>query len=234
MKLAVDFHIHTALSPCADKDMTPNNIVNMSILKGLDAIAITDHNSIENCGACIELSQDKDILVIPGMELQTKEEIHLVCLFRNIESASQFQSIVYSRLKEENIPEIFGRQLIFDKEDNIIGENKKMLIASADISVNEAFDKVRKQGGIIFPAHIDRSGYSIIANLGFIPANLPMKVVEISKRCDLEKLISENKYLLKYQFLRNSDAHYLADIMERENFIEVKRKSIESIFEALL
>ena len=126
MKLAVDFHIHTALSPCADKDMTPNNIVNMSILKGLDAIAITDHNSMENCEACIELSKNKDILVIPGMELQTKEEIHLLCLFKNIRSASQFQSLIYSRLKEqENIPEIFGRQFIFNKEDKIVGENKK-------------------------------------------------------------------------------------------------------------
>jgi len=234
MKLAVDFHIHTALSPCADKDMTPNNIVNMSILKGLDAIAITDHNSIENCEACIEISQNKDILVIPGMELQTKEEIHLLCLFKNIRSASQFQSLIYSRLKEQkNIPEIFGRQFIFNKEDKIIGENKKMLIASADISINEAFDAVRNREGIVFPAHIDRSGYSIITNLGFIPMDLPIKVLEISKKCDLKKLISDHKYLSKYQFIRNSDAHNLADIMERENFIEVENKNIESIFEAL-
>ncbi len=234
MKIAVDFHIHTALSPCGDEDMTPNNILNMSLLKGLDAIAITDHNSVENCEACIKLSKEKNIIVIPGMELQTKEEVHLLCLFDNMQSALDFQKLIYSCLpKQENVSEIFGKQLVFNTKDEVINENKRMLINSANISINEAFDEVKKRNGFIIPAHVDKGVYSLIANLGFIPKELHIKTIEISKKCKLDKFLIVYPYLSDYQFIRNSDAHYLTDILERENFIEVKNKSIRAIFKAL-
>lgn len=234
MKLAVDLHIHTALSPCGDETMTPNNIIGMCLLKGLDVIAITDHNSVENCGACLETAHNKDIVVIPGMEVQTKEEVHLICLFRDMLSAFDFQDIIYDRLThKENLSKIFGRQLVFNAHDEVIKENTKMLISSANISINEVFDKVHKTKGIVIPAHVDKSVYSIITNLGFIPMELAMKTLEVSKSCNITQLQKKYPYLNKYRLIRNSDAHYLGDILERESFIESKDKTIDRIFDAL-
>lgn len=234
MRLAYDLHIHTALSPCSNSDMTPNNIVNMSLIKELDIIAITDHNSIANCKPCIEVAENKDIVVIPGMELQTKEEAHIICLFPSLEKANSFEEFVKSKQAATvNTPQIFGHQWIFDKEDRIIGEEEKMLITSINISIKEVFRFIQELGGLAFPAHVDRPTYSIISNLGFIPKNLPIGVVEISKDCNMTKILSTHPELKSYKIITNSDAHYLHDISERKNFIEVKEKNIEGILQAL-
>ena len=234
MNLAYDFHIHTALSPCGDTDMTPNNIINMAKLKGLDAIAITDHNSTANCEPCIEVARGKDIIVIPGVELQTKEEIHMLCIFKNIKSALDFQQIINSRLLNNiNNPEIFGKQFVFDKYDQIIMEDKKMLISAVNITLKEACVMVMENGGVLWPAHVDRPSYSIISNLGFIPKELPIKNIEISQHCNMNNFLSKHPQLKRYRILRNSDAHDLQNILERESFIEVKDKNIDSIFAAL-
>ena len=234
MKLAYDFHIHTALSPCADADMTPNNIVNMAVLKELDVIAITDHNSAENCQPCVEAAANKGIIVIPGMELQTKEEVHMLCMFRNIELVMVFQNYINSRLTGTmNTPQVFGNQLIFNKNDEIVGEENRMLISSVNISIKEACRIVEDLYGLIIPAHVDRTAYSIISNLGFIPKELPLKIAEVSKTCQIDRFLYNHPELSDYQFIRNSDAHYLMDIMERDSTIEVEENTIECIFDAL-
>lgn len=234
MKLAYDFHIHTALSPCGDSDMTPNNIINMAKLKNLDAIAITDHNSTANCEACIEVASGENIIVIPGVELQTKEEIHMLCLFKDLKSTSDFQQIIDSRFNSNiNNSDIFGKQLVFDKNDQIIREEKNMLISALNITLKEVCGMVIKYGGIILPAHVDRASYSIISNLGFIPKELPLKNIELSNYCNINKFLTNHTQLKRYRILRNSDAHDLQNIMERENFIEVKDANIDCIFETL-
>lgn len=226
MKIFVDLHIHTALSPCADNDMTPNNIVNMAKIKGLDAIAITDHNSCENVNACIEAGKAADVIVIPGMELQTKEEIHLICLFKDLNSAQEFQKYVYNRLPSiENVVELFGQQLLFDSNDNIIGHKRELLLSSVDISLDDAVSNVKKLNGVCIPAHVDREAYSIISNLGFIPDYLNLRTIEVS-----------NKHYGKYRGFRtitNSDAHYLIDILERETCLNPPNTSIEEILNLL-
>lgn len=235
MKLAYDFHIHTALSPCADEDMTPNNIINMAILKGLDVIAITDHNSMENCQPCMKVAENSNIVVIPGMELQTKEEVHLLCLFRNLDSAIQFQEIVYSYLSlKHNKPEIFGRQLIFNAEDEIIKENPRMLISSVNMSFKQAYLEIARLKGALVPAHIDRSSYSIISNLGFIPKDLPIRTLEVSKNCDKSLFLSKHPSIKSYKLIKNSDAHYLWDIAEGENHMEALEKTIDSIIDEFI
>ncbi|MFT9493601.1 PHP domain-containing protein [Anaerosolibacter sp.] len=234
MKIAIDFHIHTALSPCGDEDMTPNNIIGMSVLKGLDAIAITDHNTIENCDACMTVGLKHNLIVIPGMELQTKEEVHLLCLFKNLSAAKEFQSKVYEKMSiKENLSELFGKQIIYDDKDQPVGENRRMLISSVNMSLEEAFRDVDLLEGVVIPAHVDKSSYSIIANLGFIPPNLPISIIEISKNGNHGALMEKFHFLQRYKSLRNSDAHYLHDILERESFIEVEEKSIFGILEAL-
>ncbi|HOE56222.1 MAG TPA: PHP domain-containing protein [Bacillota bacterium] len=234
MKFAVDFHIHTALSPCGDEDMTPCNIVNMAILKGLDIIAVTDHNSCSNLPAVMEAAKENGLMVIPGMEVQTKEEVHILCLFKRMEGAMKFAEIVYNSLPNiKNNEEIFGRQLIFNSLDEIVAKEDKLLLSSTVLSVNDVFILVRGLGGICIPAHVDRQGFSIITNLGFIPPDLKVKTIEISKKSTPETVLRKYPFLNKFKYIVSSDAHYLQDISEREFFIELDFLSVSELFDEL-
>jgi 3',5'-nucleoside bisphosphate phosphatase len=234
MKLKADLHIHTALSPCGDNDMTPNNIVNMAKLKGLQAIAITDHNCIENVVACMEVGSREGLIVIPGMELQTKEEVHVICLFTTIEQAIGFQSFVYENLPDlSNNEKIFGEQFIIDDKDNIIGKNKRLLLTSTNISLDDAFYKVTSLGGVFIPAHIDKSANGIIENLGFIPDYLDIRTLEYRSLEKVNSFIKAGILKNKYRLIKSSDAHYLEDILENENEIECKSNEVCSILQKL-
>jgi PHP family Zn ribbon phosphoesterase len=234
MKLYYDLHIHTALSPCGDNDMSPMNIVNMAVIKGLDVIAITDHNSIKNCIPCLEAARDKDILVIPGMEIQTKEEVHLLCLFKNIEEALVFGAKVDELLPNiKNNRDFFGEQLIFDNKNNVIDEEKRLLISSVNISISRVFTMVSQLNGVVVPAHVDKRNYSIISNLGFLPLNIDFTTIEISKNCDKKDYMVKNAYLNNYNVIIDSDAHYLGDISEPINYIDANDKDIEDVFKYL-
>ena len=211
-----DFHLHSALSPCGDMDMTPNNIVNMAKLIGLDAIAVTDHNSIGNARSAMKVGESVGLKVVPGMEVETNEEVHILTLYPDISAAEYVAEIVYSRLPDiPNKPEIFGAQAFMDEEDNIIGYEDKTLISSADISINELFGYVEEAGGIFIPAHVDRHSYSVLTNLGFVPDDIDIKYIEVSRRTtDVAAYLESRKDLKRYGILRNSDAHYLEDIGE--------------------
>ncbi|MFO7161402.1 MAG: PHP domain-containing protein, partial [[Clostridium] cellulosi] len=140
-RIYYDFHLHSCLSPCGDKDMTPNNIVNMAKLKGLGAIALTDHNTCGNCEATMKVGERTGLTVLPGMELCTSEDIHVVCLFKTLDGALQFEKEVKKTLpKIKNRPEIFGEQLILDDMDNTIGQEETLLINASGISVDSALD----------------------------------------------------------------------------------------------
>lgn len=235
MELAVDLHIHSALSPCADNDMTPNNIINMALLKGLDIISVTDHNNASNLPAIHQVAVDKGMMLLPGIEVQTKEEVHILCYFKNAASAVEFGEMVYSRLPDVRIDEkIFGEQLVLDSEDNIIGKLDKLLLSSTDITIDQLFGLAKDFNGICIPAHVDRPSCSIISNLGFIPGNLGIKTVEISKGKTLSSILSNYPYLKNYRVIKSSDAHYLYDICERENFIDPDEYTLTDIFKYLL
>ena len=231
MKLAYDLHIHTALSPCADNDMTPNNIINMSILKGLEVIAVTDHNSCENVKACMACAENKPLLVIPGMEVETAEEIHVICLFPELKYADEMQAWVYSHLpKISNNESVFGTQLVMNAHDDITHIEKRLLLTSAAISINQIFEVVEKRlNGVAIPAHIDRQANSILSSFGVMPEDICINCVEIRNKVNKAELVRRHKSLKKIKKIYSSDAHYLGDISERENFIEVDTKSIESI-----
>lgn len=233
MEIFVDFHIHSALSPCGDELMTPSNIVNMAFLKGLDAIAITDHNIGMNIEVAWNLSKERGIILIPGMELQTKEEFHSICLFRDLESFNKFQEFILTRLpnKENNI-DVFGNQHIYDSNDNIVGEYPLMLLNSVNVSIDEAFIEVEKLGGVLIPAHVDRDCYSIINSLGFIPETLGIKTIEVA---DMEKFNNGIRLFIdkEYKVIQSSDAHKLEDIFEREFKIEVCERSLNGIIDSL-
>ncbi len=234
MRLYYDLHIHTALSPCGDNDMSPMNIINMAMIKGLDIIAITDHNSVRNCLPSIEGAKKKDILVIPGIELQTKEEVHLLCFFRSLESALEFGDVIEDLMPNlDNNPDFFGEQLIFNSNGEVIDRESRLLISSVDISIDNVFSTVSGLDGIVIPAHIDRRSYSIISNLGFLPINLDISTVELSKNCNRDDFVRKNRYLEKYNIIVNSDAHYLGDISEPINYMNIKDKNIDEVFKFL-
>ncbi len=229
MSLFYDLHIHSALSPCGDDDMTPNNIVNMSYLKGLDIIAITDHNSCRNAQALVEAGRGK-IKVIPGMEVTTSEEVHVLCYFPDIEAAEDMGEFIYQHLPNlKNDPEIFGRQLVMNEEDEIIDFEEKLLVNAIDLDIYDVAVETKKRGGLFIPAHIDKSSYSITSNLGFMPPDLMVDGVEISAR----GLAEFGEEYEKYGVISNSDAHYLEDISEKGRYIDMNNKSSQKIYEFL-
>ena len=229
MKLYYDLHIHSALSPCGDNDMTPNNIVNMSIIKGLDIIAVTDHNTCSNAEACIKVAGE-NLLVIPGMEIETAEEIHVVSYFPDIDRAKEAEKIVKAHLpKVKNEPLIYGNQYYLDENDEITGEEENLLVTATDLDIYDVFKMVKSCGGVALPAHIDRSSYSVLSNLGFLPEDLGTNAVEITPR---RRNLLEKEYE-KYIILSNSDAHYLENILEREFYIEINEKNVKGFIDFL-
>ena len=230
MKLYYDFHIHSALSPCGDNDMTPNNLINMSIIKGLDAVALTDHNACENVRAAAAVAGDK-IIFIPGMEVETSEEVHIVTLFPTADAAEEMQRIlVDSSPYIPNRPEIFGNQYIMDENDEICGEIDRMLVTASGLDIYTVVAAAKDLGGIAYPAHIDRESYSVLSNLGFIPPDLDISAVEITEK---SRTALEGEYSNRYNTITSSDAHYLWDISERNHYIEVSDASVRGILNAI-
>ncbi len=232
--LTYDLHIHSCLSPCGDEDMTPGNIVGMAAIKGLDVIALTDHNTCRNCPAAMAIGEQYGVLVIPGMEINTIEEVHAVCLFPELEKALEFDAYVYERLiKFPNKEEIFGRQLICNEEDEIIGTEANLLINSVAISFDELWDLVRRYDGVMFPAHVEKSANSLIANLGFVPPDSKFRTAELKNLKKLHEVRKGNPYLNDCRIISNSDAHYLEDIHEPDLTILVREKSIQGVLDWL-
>jgi len=231
MKIYYDLHIHTCLSPCGHEDMTPNNIVGMSQIKGLNIIAITDHNTTSNCEAAIKAAEGTGLVVIPGMELETLEGVHLVCLFPDLKLAKSFQRVVdLHRLPVRNRVERFGEQLILNENDEVIGSESTSLMASTFLDIDTAIEQVHELGGLAYPAHIDRPSYSVISNLGFIPPFWDITTVEISKYQTAEGYENDPQYTEKYHILRNSDAHDLVRISEQEQYLELETCSARALF----
>ena len=233
-----DLHIHTGLSPCADDDMTPNDIVGMALLNGLDLIAVTDHNSLSNAQAVVNAARREsynELIVLPGIEITTAEEVHVLCLFDHIDIAQGFESELspfYSTLK--NRADIFGNQILFDENDEIIGEQERMLFAPTSISFDGLFSLMSEFGGAFIPAHIDRDSFSVLSNLGFLPPSLPVSTVEVSKKGFESGFIDQNPGLFpRKKAVISSDAHQLWNINEKEQFLSLPRRDAKAAIDYL-
>ncbi len=230
MKVSYDLHIHSCLSPCADIEMTPNNIVNMSVLNGLNVIAITDHNSCKNCKALVEAGKKANLLVIPGMEICTNEDIHVICLFETVTDAENFSTYVYSNMPLiPHRPDIFGEQIIMNSDDIEISRESYLLLNATNISVNDILSTTNKYNGTAFPAHIDRSSYSVISSLGDIPPETGFNTIEISTKGNIEKMKSLHPIIKDKLILINSDSHYLENLISEKRYIEIDTLSTKSI-----
>ncbi len=220
-RYSYDLHMHSCLSPCADDDMTPANIAGMAALNGLQIAALTDHNSCGNCTSFFEACRPHGIIPVPGMELTTAEEIHMVCLFPELENALAFDAeVAKHRTPVKNRVDIYGRQLYMDAEDTELGEEEQLLILATDIDLDDAYRLVRSFGGAAYPAHIDRDANGIIAILGCVPETPDFSFVEYRDAANREAY-TERYGLSGKGSVCSSDAHNLWSINEAVNFMEL-------------
>ena len=219
-----DLHIHSCLSPCGDEDMTPGNIVGMALLNGLNIVALTDHNSTKNCPAFFKIAKAHGVIPVAGMELTTSEDVHAVCLFRDLESAMSFGEYVDNhRFNIKNEPDIFGRQLIMDENDEVCGEEEHLLINASYLSLDDAYREVSSRGGVCYPAHIDRSSNGIISMLGDFPPEPHFTAFELNNETSLQGCLAKYPILTERSLVHvaSSDAHYLTDISEEGFAIDI-------------
>ncbi len=229
-----DLHIHSALSPCAEDKMTPKEILKKIYSIGIDIFSITDHNSSFNCAAFQSIAREYNILFIPGIELQTSEEIHLLGYFPDIKKLNNFYKDIVKPglISHINKPDRFGHQLKINSSDKILGEEKYMLSMPLNISIDELVKNVHDFEGIAVAAHLDR-GFSIISQLGFIPPHLNLDAVEI---WDINKIETiQSKYLSNYNLniISSSDFHYLNMIKKSKMKFWLKNLDIESCFNCI-
>ncbi|MBP5385007.1 MAG: PHP domain-containing protein [Lachnospiraceae bacterium] len=233
--ISYDMHLHSCLSPCGDDDMTPSNIVGMASVLGLDAIALTDHNTTKNCPAFLKMAEQFGLIAIPGMELTTAEEVHVLCYFGNLEDALSFDRYVEDKiLPIPNNPQFFGNQILIDEEDEPCGTFDTLLISATSISFDQVFDLVKEYHGIMVPAHVDKSSTSLLSNLGMIPENAKFRIAELRHPERLAELQKQHPYLEKCHILSSSDAHRLDAMHEPVNFIHVEEKTAAGLFDALV
>ena len=211
-----DLHVHSCLSPCGDMDMTPCNIAGMALLNELEIVALTDHNTVDNCPAFFAACGEYGVLPIAGMELTTAEDIHLLCIFETLADALAFGAEVREhRMKIKNRVEIFGEQPILNAQDEKIGEDPYFLPAATDLDLIAADALVKAHNGVDWPAHIDRDANGLLAVLGFFPPEPVFKIAELreSKNRDLA---GDRKIVVC------SDAHRLWEIGEAGGILHLE------------
>ena len=228
MKCAVDLHIHSCLSPCGDEGMTPNNICNMARLKEMDLIAVADHNTARHLPVIQRVARGLGLGLLPAMELTTREEVHLLSYFPTVDMALEFSEEIYPHLPPvPNRPELFGEQLELDDQDEIVRREEKLLLSALDLSVDQLTRRILEKGGLAVPAHINRGSNGILQALGFLPPDAPFSALEVTVGLPLpHKGIPDHLF----QF-HSSDAHYLENILEPVEFLELPSPDAAGFFD---
>ncbi|MBW1943038.1 MAG: PHP domain-containing protein [Deltaproteobacteria bacterium] len=224
-----DLHIHTCLSPCADLDMTPKAIVEKSLGLGLDIVAICDHNSAENVEATVRAGIQRKLCVLPGLEINSREEVHLLAIFESVEKALHMQETVYRYLKGTNRPEFFGDQVVVNEFDEVEGFNDRLLIGAVDLGLQEIVSEVHRQGGLTIASHVDRPSFSIISQLGFIPPDLELDALEITQGMRQRNVSTMGERPI----VTSSDAHFLHDVGRAYTPFFLESPNLEEIRMAL-
>jgi hypothetical protein len=213
--------------------MRPQAVVNQALNMGLNMIAICDHNSAENIAAFVSAGHERGITVIPGMEVTSKEEIHLLTLFNKQEDCMALQALIDQNLLGENVEEVFGCQTVVNDRDETIGINRKMLMGATLLSLEQILSVVGSLRGITIASHIDRQAFSLLGQLGFIPEGISLDGLEISSRTSKEEAQKRFHAYRHYSFVRFSDAHYLEDIGKNITHFLLAQTTSEEIKMAL-
>ena len=230
MKLFCDLHIHSCLSPCGDALMTPNNIVGMATIKQLDAIAVCDHNSARNLPAVKAVADVMGVVLLPGMELTTREEAHMLCYFRDVQTCVAFGERIRAHLPPiPNREAFFGRQQVMNEQDEEIGVEERLLISALDLGFEECARLIHEAGGLCVPAHINRGSSGVLNALGFLPSGVRYDALEVARSLP----VPEGARIEGYRILHSSDAHYLENILEPEFTLQAQARTTEAVFEAI-
>ena len=209
MKYRADLHIHSCLSPCASLDMSPRAIVGRALEVGVNCLALTDHNSAGNCAAMAALCEREGILFFPGLEVTTREEAHVVCLFGDTGAALELGAAVYERLPPvDNVPEKFGDQVLVNEDDEVEGFEERYLGMACALTIDELRERVFALGGLFIPAHIDKPCFSVVSQLGFLSGEY--SAVELSRAGALRE--EAKKLVGAYTAVSASDSHYIHTI----------------------
>jgi PHP family Zn ribbon phosphoesterase len=213
-KFRADLHVHTVLSPCADVAMIPPLIVQRALEHKIDLIAITDHNSSANVRAVQRAAEGTDLTVLPGMEVQSREDVHLLTLFEDLEPLRAWQKQVDNSLPDlPNQPGFFGEQFVVDETGDFIRSETRLLLTSTSLSIDEIFERVDALGGLVIPAHVERFSYGLFPTLGLISEKWHLPALEISRHTSPEKAIAAFPALRNYELVQNGDVHQLGDFL---------------------
>ena len=228
MKYFYDLHIHTVASACADILQTPNNILNMSMLKGLDIISICDHNTAKQYKTIDKIKDSFDFLVIYGMEVTVKEGFHVLTYFENYDDIMSLDEVIDASLDKSvmNDNKSLNDQVVcnvYDLEEYVI----PYFLNQKSISFSELITITKKLGGLVIPAHIDRKNTGI---LDFISdfSSYDIDGIEIYDVNNIDKLLTMYPYLKKYKYLHSSDAHDISKISEKEFSIDLDDLNFKS------
>lgn len=232
--LSCDLHIHSALSPCAENKMLPEQIVEKLMALNVDVFSITDHNSCFNSKAFEKEAVQHNLIFIPGIEVQTAEEIHLLGYFPDVSFLTDFydEVVAPARISFRNDPDRFGSQIKIDEYNRNVGEDEFLLTLALKLGVDELVDKIHRYNGLAVPAHLDRS-FSIISQLGYIPPDLAIDAVEIwdaSKIDEMKKLFLQGREL---NVLSSSDSHYLDMMKKAKMKFVVTKRDVESCLKCI-
>jgi hypothetical protein len=234
--LLADLHNHSCLSPCGSLDLSPRALAEAAAARGVGVLALTDHNTSRNCPAFAFHCERLGIVPFFGLECTTQEEVHMVCLFADLEAALDFGDYIYSIITPfPNDPEKTGDQVYVDAEDNIEGELEYFLPSAADIGVDALGPKVFEYGGIVIPAHVDRPAFSMSSQLGVVvpgpwaavectripPVIMPPPLMGGAPGAEPKKLDT-----LGYPLITGSDAHYIEHVGRRPFELDTGREEL--------
>jgi len=233
VEFRADLHIHTCLSPCSELSMTPSRIVERAASLGINIMAVCDHNTVEHVEVTAEIAKKRGISVIAGIEINSSEEVHILGLFENMADALSMQTVVYENLPGENNEDAFGMQVLVNESEEVLGFNKRLLIGATELSVNSIVELIHGFNGLAVASHIDREGFGIIGQLGFIPEGIEFDALEISYRTGRAKAHEMFGPYSHIPWITSSDAHSLDDIGRSTTWFVMEHSTFEEMRLAL-
>jgi PHP family Zn ribbon phosphoesterase len=209
-----ELHVHTVLSPCAEVEMIPPLIVQTALEKNIDLIAITDHNASANVRAVQKAAIGTNLTVLPGMEVQSREDVHLLTLFETLDVLEAWQAQVDDALPNlPNDTDYFGEQFLVDETGDFVRSEPRLLLNSTDFSIDEIFKRVTDLGGIVIPAHVERSSYGLFPSLGLISDEWKVLALEISRHTTPDKVAVTFPATRNYPLIQSGDVHRLDEFL---------------------
>lgn len=224
-----DLHVHTCLSPCADLGTFPSAVVGRALAEKLDVIAICDHNASENVPHAIRAARGSGLTVLPGMEMTSREEVHLLAIFDTLPALQKLQEFVYRHLPGKNDEDLIGCQVIVNDLDEVEGFNERLLIGATGLSLDELVRDVHCLGGIAVAAHIERESFGVMGQLGFVDPAIPFDAMEISFVSGSVGARKRYPELAHYPFIESSDAHRIGEIGQRCTGIYMEEATIPEL-----